>query len=309
MVISRFLSPEEYGTVAMVMVFTGFLAFFNDAGISYVLIREKLDAEQIDFIDNASYLIGLVISLLILVLAYPISVFYEIPELVYPTIVLSVINFLGILAIVPTALVKKNSQFKTLGAIMLISNLFGTFVAISMAYLGFSFWSLILGNLSSTLISAFTFRIHSNLNFINFSLSKAKKGYVLLKDTVSNIAATRFVKYWGNKFDNLIIGKVFSSRDLGIYNRGFQIATLQMNFLSGAMNTIVLPELNRITTRKEQNGYFDFSILFVSLIQAPIIIIILFFPLQLVEFLWGSKWIEVANIIPYFAIFSWKSVV
>ena len=205
MVISRFLSPEEYGTVALVMVFTGFLAFFNDAGISYVVIRENLDTKQVSFIDHSSYFIGFGISLLIIALAYPISIFYGIPELIYPTIAISVINFLGVVAVVPTAIVKKNSQFKTLGSILLITNIIGTLTTIYFAYLGFSYWALIFGNFAGVIVSALIYRVRTKLTFFNFSLPKAKKGYKLLAGTVANIAIARLIKYWGNKSDNLVI--------------------------------------------------------------------------------------------------------
>jgi len=38
-VLSRLLLPEEYGFVALITVFTGFISQFSDAGLSYIIIR------------------------------------------------------------------------------------------------------------------------------------------------------------------------------------------------------------------------------------------------------------------------------
>lgn len=288
----------------MVTVFTGFFSFFNDSGISYVVIREELTISEIRDIDSTVTFVGIVISGIIALLAYPICLFYNNEKLIFLTFALSVINLFGILSVVPTALLKKEGRYKDLGGIILLSNLVATFSGIWLASNGFSYWAIIVSNFVAVLLSAFIYRRKFRLPIISYSLSSAKRGYSLLKKTMEDIALARTIKYWGNKSDNLIIGKTFTANELGIYNRGFQIATLQMNFLSGAINTLMLPELSKIQSDSERKNYIDLIMLFIFFLQAPLAIVLVYYSTQITLMLWGEKWMGVASILPYFAIFS-----
>ena len=57
-VLSRLLLPEEYGFVALITVFTGFIAIFVDAGLSYAIIRTDYGRRYHKAISNLSILIG-----------------------------------------------------------------------------------------------------------------------------------------------------------------------------------------------------------------------------------------------------------
>ena len=88
-VLSRFLTPSEYGFVALITVFTGFIIMFSDAGLSYAVIRSDYGRTYHHALNNLSLLIGIILFLLMIILAYPISLFYAKPDLIIPTIVLS----------------------------------------------------------------------------------------------------------------------------------------------------------------------------------------------------------------------------
>ncbi len=47
-VLARILSPKDYGTIALVMVFTTILQVFVDSGLGTALIQKK-DADDLDF--------------------------------------------------------------------------------------------------------------------------------------------------------------------------------------------------------------------------------------------------------------------
>ena len=47
-VLARILAPEDYGTIALVTVFTAILQVFVDSGLGTALIQKK-DADEIDF--------------------------------------------------------------------------------------------------------------------------------------------------------------------------------------------------------------------------------------------------------------------
>ena len=87
-VLSRLLLPEEYGYVALITVFTGFVIIFSDAGLSYVIIRSDYGRTFQRAVSNLSIYIGLGLYLFMILMAYPISRFYNDPSLVLPTMAL-----------------------------------------------------------------------------------------------------------------------------------------------------------------------------------------------------------------------------
>ena len=112
-VLARILTPEDYGTIALITVFTTILNVFVDSGLGSALVQKK-DADNIDFstvfYTNVLFCIALYV---ILFFASPyIAVFYNRPELT------SVIRVLGITILISgvkniqQSYVSKTLQFK-----------------------------------------------------------------------------------------------------------------------------------------------------------------------------------------------------
>jgi teichuronic acid exporter len=74
-VLSRLLLPEEYGFVALITVFTGFINQFSDAGLSLIIIRSDYGKLFQKVIHYLSFVIGVILFLIVVSLAYPISLF------------------------------------------------------------------------------------------------------------------------------------------------------------------------------------------------------------------------------------------
>src|SRR3989304_7769921 len=76
-VLARLLLPAEYGFVALITVFTGFIIQFADAGLSYIIIRSDYNRLFHSTIHFLAILIGVLLAAIVVLLAYPISVFYK----------------------------------------------------------------------------------------------------------------------------------------------------------------------------------------------------------------------------------------
>jgi len=83
-IVARFLTKEEYGLIALITVFSGFLTIFADAGLSYAVVREDFDRIFLRKLTTLSITIGLLLTLCLISLAYPIAWFYENQTLLWP---------------------------------------------------------------------------------------------------------------------------------------------------------------------------------------------------------------------------------
>ena len=112
-VLARILAPEDYGTIALVTVFTTILQVFVDSGLGTALIQKK-DADELDY--SSVFFANLTMSAVIYIIFYAISPavakFYNTPQLCRVMRVLSLNIIVGAFCAVHNAIVSKNLQFK-----------------------------------------------------------------------------------------------------------------------------------------------------------------------------------------------------
>jgi len=305
MVLSRLLTPVEYGIVALITVFTGFISFFKDAGLSYLVIREDYRNRFYRAIQMVSLVIGLGLAFLICILAYPISLFYQESSLIFPTLVMGLVLVIESLAIVPTALLKKRLQFRELGRINFLVYVSGSILTIILAFLQFSYWALIIGQVYSTLFLLLLIQRKAGLKFNFIKASNFTIGFRKARSILFNVSGSRLIHYWADNTDNLVIGKAFGVAKLGIYNRAFQLLTMQLNLVSGVFNTVLFPSLKQVS---KNNGNFEkeyrTALGGMSLVILPIMIILVHFSTPTIKLIWGIEWMEVAEITPFFGVLS-----
>lgn len=306
MVISRLLDPNEYGLVAMITVFSGFISYFKDAGISYVVIREDYGISFIRKTQALAVLVGLILMFIVASLAYPIAWFYNQPLLVAPTFLVALVLFIETASIVPMALLKKEQRFKNVGQTLFVGYFSGSIITIALAYLQFSYWSLILGQCLAVIIIFILLQRLTPLYFGDFNSKSIILSWRKIRHTFFNISGSRFIQYWSSNADNLIIGKGFGAYSLGIYNRAYQLLTMQMNLISGIFNAILLPSLKeekKTGDKQLAESYFD-ALSLMALIILPVTISLVVFSTEIITIIWGENWTEVAPIAAYFGVMS-----
>ena len=123
-VLARLLSPDDYGLIGIITVFTTVCTAIINGGFSSALIRTKNPSDD-DY--NTVFIINLALSLLlysIVFLCSPIiAAFFERQELVALTRVSSFTMIIGALAIVQQVRLTKRIDFKTQTKITLIASL------------------------------------------------------------------------------------------------------------------------------------------------------------------------------------------
>lgn len=302
-VLSRLLLPEEYGYVALITVFTGFVVIFADAGLSFAIIRSDYGHTFHKAVTNLAFYIGFLLFLIMLLLAYPIAIFYNDQALVLPTMVLSLIFIVGSFKIVPMAVITKNLDFNYVGKIRLISNFISITMMIIMAFLGFSYWSLIIPQIFLHLVQFILFERKAKIGFKFYKLSYVIAGFKKTRSLLTNISGFNLINYWSRNTDNLVIGKFYSSYDLGIYSRAYKMLQLSLNLITGLFGTVLYPSLKKYKSEGGSINEEYASILgIISIISFPIAAILVLIPNTFVRILWGENWIMVADLLPYFGI-------
>lgn len=298
-IIARMVSPTSYGLIVMVQIFLSFSQVFIDGGFATALIQKK-NADETDFCTVFFFNLGVAVCiyLLLFFLAPVIANFYEEPQLIYITRVISLNLIFSSLSIVQRTRLTINLDFKTQTKASLIAVIISGAIGIVCAYNGFEVWALVIQGLINQLIISIVLIFLSRWRpKAIFSVQSFKSLFSFgSKLMISNILTSLYIN-----ITNLVIGKKYSSADLAFYNRGFTLSQFPSTNLSEVMNRVIYPILTKVqddldSLRKEYLKYLHLSYYIILPLMGGLCIL----AKPLIEVLLTPKWLEA---VPYLQIF------
>jgi PST family polysaccharide transporter len=154
-VVARILVPADYGLLTMATVFVGLVAMLSEFGIgSSVITLRSLPEAELRQLNGLSILLGVGGTLLTGVMAYPLSLFFRAPDLVLVLPAIGLTFLTNAFAIVPASLLRRERAFRTLAIIDVTRGLVMPAVTLSLALLGFRYWSLVIGSVAGSAVTA-----------------------------------------------------------------------------------------------------------------------------------------------------------
>ena len=240
-ILARLLAPEDYGTVALVTVFTTILQVFVDSGLGTALIQKK-DADDLDFSSVFYFNLAacLVLYAGIFAAAPAIAAFYDDAALTPVVRALSLTVVVSGVRNIQQSYVSRHLLFKRFFFSTIGSTLASAVVGIAMAYAGFGVWALVGQSLSNVVTG--TIILWATVPWRPrrmFSWQRLKGllsfGWKLL---VSSLLDTGY-----NNLRSLIIGKLYSSADLAYYNQGDKLPNLVITNINASIDSVLLPTM------------------------------------------------------------------
>lgn len=300
-VLARLITPEEFGTIGMLAVFTSFAKIFVDFGFSTALIQKKdISKQDINTVFFINVCLGTTLSLLFYFLAPIIATFYDKPELINLTRVLAPIFIISSLGGVNRALTFKNLEIKLNTIILLVATVVSSISVIWMAYNNFGVWSILVKMLIDEIIITSLFLYFNPVQQkFNFSYSSFKG----LFKFGSNVAGDATINYWARNADNLLIGKMLGDGALGIYTKSYALMMLPIRNISGVISRIMFPSFSILQDDIPQiRVIYLKATRLIAFITFPMMtgLAILAEPFVLVAF--GKDWVEMIPIISILSI-------
>ncbi|MDR2832935.1 MAG: oligosaccharide flippase family protein, partial [Streptococcaceae bacterium] len=204
-VLSRILSPDNYGVVAILQIFIFFFALLVDAGLGPAIIQNKtLTQEDTKILFNYSIIFAIFLSVLFGFAGRFISVFYQNPVFITLAWVQSLSVLFNGLNVVPTAILNKNKRFKEISLNSVISNIAGGIVGISLAFLGARYYALIASAITVSFIGFVLNRHRANISISkSMNLTPLKQVWNFAR----NQLGFNFINYFSRNSDNILIGR------------------------------------------------------------------------------------------------------
>lgn len=249
-VMARLLTPEDYGIVGMLSVFLTISTTFVDSGFSNALVR-KQEYKEVDYstVFFFNFFVAVVVYLILFFTAPLIASFFEMPILTSVLRVQALSLIINSLTVVQVAKLTRALDFKSLALLTMYSNILSGICGIGLAYLGFGVWALVGQVLIQSVINLLYLVIRYRwFPTTGFSIDSFKE----LGSYGSRLLASSLLHTLYTQLTTFIIGKFFSAKTLGFYNRAVQTVALPKQLFEGVIGKITFPIFAKVQDDKKR---------------------------------------------------------
>jgi PST family polysaccharide transporter len=243
-ILARILVPSDFGLVAIVTTFSGFLATLTKIGFPEAILQRRDMNHRL-----ATNVFWINIALTIaLTLAFAgtgslLAKLYHDPRIVHVSALASLsIIFTGA-SVVHGALLDRGMCFSAGATNAVVGRLVAAVVAVVLALTGWGYWALVAGVVAQPLA------LFVGAWFLcrwtpGFPRHAAGTGSLI--SFAVHVSGTANVNYWTRNFDNVLVGWRFGSAPLGLYKKAYDLFALPANQLF-SMFPVAISTLSRLT--------------------------------------------------------------
>ncbi len=250
MVLARLISPKEMGIVGLTAIFFALANTLAAAGFGSALIR-KIDRTDLD--SDTAFWFNLGGSTLMGIILYAMAPwfvhFYNQPELLWLTRCGAIMMIINASASVHWTLYTARRDFKTPAIIQTVAAIISMPVCLTLAYINWGVWALMVGSIVSSTISSISVWITSPWK-PRFRFSRASFRELFgfgCKLTCASILHTAY-----SHLQTFIIGKFYKPESLGMYTKGAHLAELPPRTISGMLQAVTYPILSTLQQDPER---------------------------------------------------------
>lgn len=247
LIVARLLVPDDFGVFALAMSVVLIVSALFEMRTSFILIQlEGPDKKDYDTVFTLNLLRGLVISLVLLALSWPIGKSFGDDRVIY---------LLAVMAVYPLILCLQNPYFENHAreisfapsSILAIGTKLGSVIGtVGVALIYPTYWSLAVGMFASALVSVGITFVFSDKT-PRLSLKSFRRVFSFsIWLTFASIANQASLQS-----NRLIIGAAFSTSLLGAFALASQVVTQLMTAISSPVNSTVFAAFSRMEQDKE----------------------------------------------------------
>lgn len=292
-ILARLLTPEDFGLVVAIQIFTGLAGFISGAGMGGALIQAKQ-------VHAAHFQVVFTVQLLICCVIYALF-YYSAPYLadymrnpIYTDLIrVSALSFLTRPFLnVPRSKLIRDMKFNIITTNAIISGLATGIASITFAHYNHGVWSLIWGGL----VGAITI-IPLTIYFARLPL-RIKYDYQIAKNLGimgAKFTANDILVYLRNQAPNFIIGKTLGPYSVGLFNKGESLSAYPFSFIAASAYDTVFRALSSYQDNLDKSKYiFLRTITLVTTYTFPFYVGLLWTSEEFIITIFGEKWLPAA---------------
>lgn len=241
LILTRILSPDDFGLMALVTSFLIGLSMFSDMGFGASILQSKRgdDPDFLDTIWTLKIMRGFMIFLAAVAMAWPLALFYDTPLFTWVFPVAATSMIVG--GFVPTRIdsAARHLQLGRLTVIELGNQLIGVLITVAAALILQSVWALVWGNVLGAIAQLLMFNLFLPGHRNRFRMEPEARAEVMkFGKWIFFSTICGFLLFQG---DRIILGRVLTLHQLGIYNIGLFLATVPVMLGNAIAGRLFIP--------------------------------------------------------------------
>ena len=242
--LSRLLTPAQFGVVALAMVFITLVTVVTDAGFSLYLVHvDRLTSRLTSTAFWISLGMGLTLGGLLAGVAWPLAAVLEEPLLRQVLPVLSVAIVLASLSSVPAALLNREMEFRAIAVRQVSSTLVSVVVAVALAFAGAGVWALVAQTLTRSAVAAVVLGVLTPFR-PSFSFSRREAWVMTAFGTKTTLV--RLAMHARDQGEALVIGVSLGTVSLGLWAVAGRLVAVVSDLFGSLFGSVANPVFARM---------------------------------------------------------------
>jgi PST family polysaccharide transporter len=307
-ILSRILTPGDYGVVAIVGVFTNFFGVLSNMGLGTSVIQYKeLSTLQINHIYSFSLYVSLLLAAVFALLSIPISIFYNNNVYVPIGCILSISVFFNSLNMIPNAVLMREKRFLLVGIRLIIVSILTSLFTIMLALLGMKYYALAF---QSVLSAVFAFLWNKKTSGVKFQWNIDFNNIKNVRHYSSYQFGDNFINYFTRNLDKLLIGKLMGDIPLAQYDKAYKWMLYPVQNLTH----VITPTLHPFLSDHQNNKEYIYTkylkiIKFLSIFGVLVTAICFWCNKEIIIIVFGNQWHSAAVILRWLSLSIWSQMI
>lgn len=299
-VTARLLTPDDFGLIGALAIFTLLSNTLVEGGFTSALIRRENNTDE-EY--TAAFYFNLFLSVFFYAVLYfsapLIASFFKMPELCNLSRLLFLAVVLQSLGLVQNIILTKQFAFRILTIANVTSVILSGIITIVLIYFEFGYWALAwqivlqVGFRSLLLWVLSSWRIKRNADFKVIKELFSFSTFLLI-----NSIFVAIVKY----IYNIIIGRLYTKQDLGYYSQAYKYQQIPSSIITATFSGVAYPVLSELNNNSQrQLAYFRKIMRITAFVIFPVMTGLCLMAEPLFSIVLTDKWLPA---VPYFQILS-----
>ncbi len=300
-VLARLLSPNDFGLIAITLVYINFIEIFVSQGLGFAIVqRDEVTHDHLDTVFWLNVAIGVIGAAGSFLLAEPIAHLLDSPDAAPVLQVMALALLLTAFTRLQAALLTREMRFASLALRNLAASLAGGIAGVTLALLHWGVWSLVVQQLTAATVGLavlwaashwrprFTFSMNACRELYGFS-------FKVLLDSLCNFVIKRL--------DDLIIGVALGTTLLGDYSVAKRLIGLMQTLFLSTLSAVTFPAFSRARSDPEKTTKgFRTATRLAAVVLVPVFFGIAALAPQITHLFFGEKWLSSAPIMAVLAV-------
>jgi len=299
--LARMLGPHAFGLVAIALILIGFGQLVTDLGFNSAIIQAReLHAADVDFLFTIQFLVGAVLTALVVAIAEPAAAFFAEPNAGSVIRWMAPVFLMRAMGQTSAALLSRNLDFHAIQIGTVGGYVSGyLLVGVSLAFTGHGVWSLVAAYLTQTAVSSALAMAQANriprLTVRGGRRDLFRFGRQVISANLANWAIINIPA--------MIVGRIANPTTLGLYSRAVMLAGAPRDAVVTGLQGVLFAATSRSQDNPEEikKALLACVTLYI-LLAGSILLAVAATAVTVVVALFGAEWAEAARLLTPLAV-------